>query len=62
MTAAEWWALAAAIVAGLAALADIASARVTVEPDRPALPLARLARLLGHIAVGLIAITLLVAL
>jgi hypothetical protein len=61
MTAGEWWALAAAIVAGVAALLDLASGRVTV-PERPVIPLDRLARTLGHVAVGLIAVALLVAL
>ena len=63
MTAAEWWALAATIVAGVAALLELASSRVVVEPpDRAVFPFGRLARMLSHVAIGLIAIALLVAL
>jgi hypothetical protein len=53
MSAAEWWLLAAAIAAGLAAL---------LAASRPHAAAAWLASTLGHIALGLVAVALLIAL
>ena len=48
-------------MAGAAALLELAGAR-TVPPDRPALPLGRIARAFAAAAIGLIAVALIVAL